>query len=256
MARVTAVVSVLGQDQKGVVARFATYLADRGINIEDIQQHVVRGLFVMDMLVDIGEMSGDLDQLIPELLELGKSINMEVRVALRNQDRKKRIAVLVSKEAHCLKQILADHRAGKYRGEINCVLGNHEILRDVAEEAGFFFDWRASTDKPAHMKWLRETLVSRQIDVVVLARYMQILAPEVVQAFPHRIINIHPSLLPYFPGAAPYRQAFEQGVTWTRGRSSCRTFSISKSVRTPKKTSNARANSLKAKCSAALCSTF
>ena len=72
-----------------------------------------------------------------------------------------------------------------------------------------------STDKPAHMKWLVETLQKRGVDLVVLARYMQILTPEVVRAFRHRIINIHPSLLPHFPGPAPYKQAFEQGVRVT-----------------------------------------
>jgi len=212
MPKVSAVVSVLGQDQKGVVARFATYLAERGVNIEDIQQHVVRGMFVMDMLVDLSEMSIDLDELITGLLELGQSINMECRVALRNNRREKRIAVLVSKEPHCLKQIIADDRAGKYRGRIECVLSNHETLRPIAEEAGLEFLSMPSTDKPAHMQWVRETMGQRQIDVAALARYMQILTPDVVKAFPYKIINIHPSLLPYFPGAAPYRQAWEQGV--------------------------------------------
>jgi len=210
--KVTAVISVLGADQKGVVARFATYVAERGVNIEDIQQHVVRGMFVMDMLVDIADMTDSLDELITGLLDLGKQINMEVRVALHSEKRSKNIAVLVSKEPHCLKQIIADERAGRYRGQIKCVLGNHDVLKPIADDAGIEFASMPSTDKPAHMQWLIDEMKKRDIDCVVLARYMQILTPNVVENFRHKIINIHPSLLPHFPGSAPYRQAWEQGV--------------------------------------------
>lgn len=210
--KVTAVISVLGADQKGVVARFATYVAERGVNIEDIQQHVVRGMFVMDMLVDLADMTDSLDELITGLLDLGKQINMEVRVALHSEKKPKNIAVLVSKEPHCLEQIIADERAGRYRGKIACVLGNHDVLRNVAEKAGIEFKSMPSKDKPAHMQWLVDEMKARDIDCVVLARYMQILTPNVVENFRSKIINIHPSLLPHFPGSAPYRQAWEQGV--------------------------------------------
>lgn len=210
--KVTAVVSVLGQDQKGVVAVFATYLAEHGVNIEDIQQHVVRGMFVMDMLVDLADMSMSLDELITGLLATGKQINMEVRVSLRSEKRDKKVAVLCSKEPHCLEQLIADQKAGKLRGKIDVVLANHETLRPVAEAAGIEFMWMPSTDKPAHMTWVRETMQQRGIDLALLARYMQILTPDVCEAFRYQIINIHPSLLPHFPGAKPYHQAWEQGV--------------------------------------------
>src|SRR6476660_5453766 len=108
MAQVLAVVSVLGKDQKGVVAQFATYLAERGVNIEDIEQRVVRGFFLMDMLVDLKDLTCDLSELITGLLGLGKKIEMEVRVHLHNERREKKIAVLVSKEPHCLTQLLDD----------------------------------------------------------------------------------------------------------------------------------------------------
>src|SRR5579864_2840252 len=99
---VLAVVSVLGKDQKGVVAQVATYLAERGINIEDIEQRVVRGFFVMDMLVDLKDLTGDLSDLITGLLDLGRRMDMEARVVLQSQRRPKRVALLVSKEPHCL----------------------------------------------------------------------------------------------------------------------------------------------------------
>src|SRR6266513_2611176 len=94
--KVLAVVSVLGKDQKGVVAQFATYMAERGINIEDIEQRVVRGFFVMDMLVDLADLSTDLSELITGLLDVGRRIDMEVRVVLQSERRHKRIALLVS----------------------------------------------------------------------------------------------------------------------------------------------------------------
>jgi formyltetrahydrofolate deformylase len=213
--RVMAVVSVLGKDQKGVVAKFANYLAGHGVNIEDIQQHVVRGLFVMDMVVDLAEMALSLDELVTGLLQTGGEMGMEVRLTLHSEKRQKNIAVLVTKEPHCLKQMIADQQAGKYRGEIKVILSNHEVLRPIAEEAGIEFLHKPSTDKPAHMQWLIDEMSKRRIDCVALARYMQILTPNVVEAFRHKVINIHPSLLPYFPGARPYHQAWEQGVRVT-----------------------------------------
>src|SRR2546429_5759515 len=125
---VLAVVSVLGKDQKGVVAQFATYMAERGINIEDMEQRVVRGFFVMDMLVDLKDLATDLSELITGLLDLGRRIEMEVRVVLQSEKRKKRIALLVSKEPHCLEQLLEDKRHGKLHGQIARVLANHPAL--------------------------------------------------------------------------------------------------------------------------------
>ena len=209
---VLAVVSVLGKDQKGVVAQFATYMAERGINIEDIEQRVVRGFFVMDMLVDLKDLSSDLSDLITGLLELGRRIDMEVRVHLHSERRRKRVALLVSKEPHCLQQLAADFKAGHLRGEIAGVFANHRDLEPLAQEAGLRFFWFPAEDPEKHFNWLADTLKEHAADLVVLARYMRILPPRLVQAYQHRIINIHPSLLPYFPGAAPYRQAYESGV--------------------------------------------
>ena len=209
---VRAVVSVLGKDQKGVVAQFATYMAERGINIEDIEQRVVRGFFVMDMLVDLKEITCDLSELITGLLDLGRKIDMDVKVHLHSERRKKRVAILVSKEPHCLQQLIDDHRHGKLHGEIAGVFANHKDLEPIAKEAGLRFFWFPTEDPVKHFEWLESTLKQHQADLVVLARYMRILPAKFVEAFRHRVINIHPSLLPYFPGAAPYKQAYESGV--------------------------------------------
>lgn len=209
---VLAVVSVLGKDQKGVVAQFATYMANRGINIEDIEQRVVRGFFVMDMLVDLKDLSGDLSELIPGLLELGRKLEMEVRVHLHSERRPKKIAVLVSREAHCLEQFIAEYRAGRFHGQVVGVFSNHPDLEPVAAAAGLAFAWKAADDPAGHFAWLAGALREAGADLIVLARYMRVLPPELVAEFRHKIINIHPSLLPYFPGASAYKQAFESGV--------------------------------------------
>jgi formyltetrahydrofolate deformylase len=209
---VLAVVSVLGKDQKGVVAQFATYMAERGINIQDIEQRVVRGFFVMDMLVDLKELSVDLSELITGLLETGRKIDMDVKVHLHSEKRKKRLAVLVSREPHCLKQLIEDSSAGRLHGEIVCVLSNHPDLEPMAKAAGLKFLSVSSDNAEQHFQWLGARLKEHAADLVVLARYMRILPGEIVRSFANRIVNIHPSLLPYFPGAAPYKQAFESGV--------------------------------------------
>src|SRR3954454_18618907 len=154
---VLAVVSVLGKDQKGVVAQFATYMAERGINIEDIEQRVVRGFFVMDMLVDLADVSVDLTELISGLVGLGKSIDMEVRVHLHSQRKPKKLALLVSKEAHCLQQLIEDLRDGKLHGQVVTVLANHPDLESLARKAELPFAWHGSEDPAAHFKWLQKS---------------------------------------------------------------------------------------------------
>jgi formyltetrahydrofolate deformylase len=210
---VLAVVSVLGNDQKGVVAQFATFMAERGVNIQDIQQRVISGFFVMDMLVDLKDLACDLSELITGLLDVGKKIGMEVRVHLHSERRKKRVALLVSKEPHCLKRLISDFDAGRLNGEVVGVFSNHPVLEPVAQKAGLEFAWKAAVPDPKeHFDWLLQTLKDREVDLVVLARYMRILPAEMVRAFRYKIINIHPSLLPFFPGAAPYKQAYDSGV--------------------------------------------
>ncbi len=210
--QVLAVVSVLGKDQKGVVAQFATFMAERGINIEDIEQRVVRGFFVMDMLIDLREISIALSELITGLLELGRKIDMEVKVHLHSEHRKAKVALLVSKEAHCLKTLIDDIKQDRLHCQVVAVLSNHGDLEEVAHAAGLKFLYFPSTDVELHFQWLADNLQQHEVDLVVLARYMRILPESLVARHRHKIINIHPSLLPFFPGAAPYRQAYESGV--------------------------------------------
>lgn len=207
-----AIVSVVGRDQKGVVARVSTYLAGCNINIEDIEQRVMEGLFIMTMRVDLTDLSQSLDEMILGLKQIGEEMHMDVSVRLHSVRERKRVAVLVSKEPHCLEQLVADRAADLLNGDLVTVLSNHEVLRPIAERAGLPFESMPSTDKPAHMAFLAAKLREARADFVVLARYMQVLTADVIRQFPSRIINIHPSLLPYYPGANAYKQAFEEGV--------------------------------------------
>ena len=97
-----AVVSVLGRDQKGVVARICTYLAQHSVNIEQIEQNVMEGLFIMSMLVDLKDLDVNLDTLILDLKGIGSEMQMEVTIRLHGERTRKRVALLVSKEPHCL----------------------------------------------------------------------------------------------------------------------------------------------------------
>jgi formyltetrahydrofolate deformylase len=206
------VVSVIGRDQKGIVARVSTYLASQNINIEDIGQRVVEGLFIMSMLVDLTDVSTTLDEVILGLKKIGVEIGVEVTLRLAGGGERKRFAILLTKEPNCLETLVRDYRAGKLNGEPVVALSNHEVLRGVAEAAGIPFLWRGAEDKALHEAFLAENIREFRADLVVLARYMRILSPEFVNRFPNRIINIHPSLLPYHPGANAYKQAWEEGV--------------------------------------------
>lgn len=208
-----AVVSVIGRDQKGVVARVSTYLASCNINIEDIEQRVMEGLFIMTMLVDVSEATATLDELVLGLRTIGQEMGMETTLRLAGEPAsRKRVAVLVTKEPHCLARLIADRDAGLLRGELVAVLSNHPDLEPLAREHGIPFHWAPAADKAAHEEFLLARLAEAKPDLVVLARYMQILSRRVIDRYPFRIVNIHPSLLPYHPGSNAYRQAWEEGV--------------------------------------------
>ncbi|HUE96032.1 MAG TPA: formyltransferase family protein, partial [Longimicrobiaceae bacterium] len=106
-------------------------------------------------------------------------------------------------------------RSGDLYGQVAVVLSNHQKLEPLAESAGVPFHWVPAEDKAAHEAFLLQKLQEYRAELVVLARYMQVLSPAVVGPYAGRIINIHPSLLPYFPGANPYQQAWEDGVRVT-----------------------------------------
>ncbi|MFQ5477367.1 MAG: ACT domain-containing protein [Candidatus Binatia bacterium] len=207
-----AIISVIGRDQKGVVSKVSTYLAEQGVNIENIDQKVMEGLFIMTMLVDLAELTSSLDELVMNLKAIGEQVHMDITVRLHGERRRKKVAILVSRETHCLEHIALSHRGGDIEADLSLVLSNHQDAAPVAEEYSLPFRYFPSSDKAAHMDFVYKELDALRPDLVVLARYMQILPARVVRRFRNRMINIHPSLLPHFPGANAYKQAHEDGV--------------------------------------------
>jgi formyltetrahydrofolate deformylase len=206
------IISVIGRDQKGIVARVSTYLASQSINIEDIEQRIVEGLFIMSMRVDLTDVATTLDEVILGLKTIGNDIGVEITLRLAGGRERKRVAILVTKEPQCLETLIRDHRGGKLNGDLVVVLSNHDLLRPIAEAEGIPFLWKDAEDKAAHEAFLAEKIREYRADLVILARYMRILSAQFVGKLPNRIINIHPSLLPYHPGSNAYRQAWEEGV--------------------------------------------
>ncbi len=205
-------ITVIGGDKTGLIARVTTLLFERGINIEDLDQAVRDGLFRMSMRVDTDEMTTERDELREALSELGRELGVEIQVRFPSDRQTQRIAVFVTKESHCLEALLDAQDSNELDAEIAAVIGNRGELREVAEAHDVpFYDVGDGKGSPDEDRML-DILAEHDVDLIVLARYMRILGPKIVFRYEDRIINIHPSLLPAFPGAAAYRQAKEEGV--------------------------------------------
>lgn len=207
-----AVISVIGRDQKGVVARVSTYLASKNVNIENIEQRVMEGLFIMTMLVELTDLSIGLDQLVLDLKRICGEMELEVTVRLHGVKSRKRVALLASREPHCVESLVEGERQRKLDADLVVLISNHTSLRSFAEQNNVPFRHCSADDKEKHFRFVLQELRDARPDLIVLARYMQILPPDIVRAFPNRIVNIHPSLLPYYPGANAYKQAHAAGV--------------------------------------------
>ncbi|WP_135823988.1 formyltetrahydrofolate deformylase [Halorussus ruber] len=205
-------ITVVGDDDTGLVARVTTLLFEREINVEDIDQAVRDDVFRMTMHVDTSEMDDSRDALRSDLRQLGDDLGVDVRVRFPADRETRRIAVMVTKESQCLERLCEAAQAGDLDAELSVVIGNHPDLQPVATEHGIPFHDIGDAEGNPDEEELLDLLAEYDIDLVVLARYMRILGPNVVFRYEGRIINIHPSLLPAFPGAKAYRQAVEAGV--------------------------------------------
>jgi formyltetrahydrofolate deformylase len=201
-------------DRRGIVAALAQLLAGHGANILDSDQHtdVVAGQFFQRLRVDLSELLTDRGTLERAIQEVATRFEMEVRVAYAS--RMQRVAIFVSKYDHCLYDLLYRYRAGELHCEIPLVISNHPDLEPVVRHYGIRFEVFPITKETKAEQERRELeLLQREgVDLVVLARYMQILGSELVASYPNRVINIHHSFLPAFIGGKPYHQAYERGV--------------------------------------------
>ncbi|WP_051321424.1 formyltetrahydrofolate deformylase [Chrysiogenes arsenatis] len=214
-ARKFVEISVIGKDKKGVIATFTSLLFDCGVNIEDLEQTVREEFFMMKVKANVTGLTVSLAGLEQMLHQAGKTLDMEVRLDTRQSSGIRRMALLVTKEAATPQAIIDEIKAGRIKAEVAVMIGNNEELRPLAEREGipfFCFDSRIKSENEAAIIELLKK-PEYTVDLLVLARYMQILSPEFTFRYEGRIINIHPSLLPAYPGARAYRQAFENGAS-------------------------------------------
>jgi formyltetrahydrofolate deformylase len=212
MSRHLTEITVVGDDDTGLIANVTSLLFEHGVNIEDLDQAVREGIFRMTMHVDAAEMTCSQDDLRAELADLGAELGVDVQVRFPADRETQSIAVLVTKESHCLEAIFEAWASGDLGADVECVIGNHSDLKPLAEKYDVpFHDIGDEKGTPDESELL-ELLAEYDADLIALARYMRILSPEVVFRYESRIINVHPSLLPAFPGASAYMQAIEEGV--------------------------------------------
>lgn len=214
-AGTTAILLIHCPDRRGLVAAVSTFIGRHGGNIVYLDQHVdvVEGVFFMRVEWELEGFDLAREEIESEFQEaLGQPFDMTWR--LHFSDHVPRMALFVSRLPHCLYDLLSRWQSGEWQVSIPLVVSNHEDLRPVAGQFGvpfhvFPIDPRSKAEQEA-----REVALLREQDVefVVLARYMQVLSPEFIGAFPQRIINIHHSFLPAFAGARPYHAAHARGV--------------------------------------------
>ena len=202
-------------DRTGIVAALTSFVAEYGGNIIDLDQHSdnTSRKFYMRLVWDIAGSALSRED-IPGAISLVAKKFSDMRWNVSFGTPLPRIAILASTTPHCLADLLLRHQMGELRGEMGLVIANHEDLRDLTEHfrVPFHYVPVGKGDKKEAEQRQLELLREHNIDLVVLARYMQILSPEFVGAWHGRIINIHHSFLPAFIGAKPYHQAKERGV--------------------------------------------
>lgn len=203
-------------DQPGIVAAVSKFLYEHDANILESSQYSTNpqasGEFFMRIEFEIKNLQDNIKKLEEDFKEIESKFQMEA--TFKYVKSVKKMAIFVSKEPHCLLELLWEWQSGDLMADIKLVISNHEVARELVEPLGIPFHYiPANKDirkqvEEQQIKLLKE----HEIDLIVLARYMQILTPEFVEEFKNQIINIHHSFLPAFIGARPYERAYERGV--------------------------------------------
>ncbi|HVR64458.1 MAG TPA: formyltetrahydrofolate deformylase [Polyangia bacterium] len=211
---VTATLLVSCRDRTGLVAALSDFVFRNEGNIIDADQHADRetGLFFMRLVWDLAQFRLTRAEIGSAVAEVATRFDLSWDLTF--SDVRQRVAIFASKLPHCLYDLLLSHQLGELGGELALVISNHDVLAPVAGHFGIPFhhvpvESARKEDAEAEHQSL---LLARKVDLVILARYMQILSPTFVDRWPGRIINIHHSFLPAFVGARPYHQAQERGV--------------------------------------------
>ena len=203
-------ITVVGKDKEGIVANFTNFVFEKNGNLEKVNQNVIKGLFGMYLEVSFASRINR-EQFDSDIQKLAKKLKMQVNTH-HETNSQKNIAVFVTKEPHCLNTILKSRSKKEIKGNISVIIGTEKTLSSVAKKAKIpFVVINERNQEKAETKIL-QVCKKYDVDLIVLARYMRILSPHFVWRYPNRIINIHPPLLPAFPGALAYEQAFERGT--------------------------------------------
>jgi formyltetrahydrofolate deformylase len=203
-----ATITVIGRDKTGVIARVTNFLFEQHANIEALEEQVTRGQFSMTLQASWKKTDLKAEVLRTGLNALARQLGMEIKVRFTEPNRRQRFAILVTKETHCFDALLA----AKLKADSALVIGNYADFAPRAKKHKLPFAHLNWHDRAKSENTALQLLEEHQIDFVVLARFMKILSPNFVWRHKNKIINIHPSLLPSFPGPQAYRQAYESGV--------------------------------------------
>ncbi|MGH9461416.1 MAG: formyltetrahydrofolate deformylase [Vicinamibacteria bacterium] len=213
-SRDSVVLLIHCRDRKGIVARVAGFIHDSGGNILDSDHHTDRetGHFLMRTEFELNGFQIPRDQIATAFEPIAEAFEMQYTVHEAN--RRRRVAILVSKQDHCLADLLQRHRRGELRVDVPVIISNHQTCAMWADLYGIPFEYLpvSKETRAEQEEQVLSTLKQHQVELVVMARYMRILSPQFLAQVGCPVINIHHSFLPAFAGANPYRQAYERGV--------------------------------------------
>ena len=214
MNKNTAILLISCPDRKGLVAGIADFLYRHNANILHADQHQDSelGLFLMRVEWDLHDFDLEISQFEQHFAPIAEKFQMQWRLA--QSVSRPRVAIFVSRYDHCLVDLLYRHQAGELHCDIPLIVGNHDDTRWIADSYGIPFQ-HIPVHKDSKLDAEKNQLAllrHHHIDLIVLARYMQVLSADFIRHYPNRIINIHHSFLPAFLGAKPYHRAFERGV--------------------------------------------
>ena len=201
-------------DQKGIIATVTNFILSKQGNTVYIEQHIDREQGEFFMRLECEFKGGEQIQKFKELFQDQVAVNYKMHWELYDAEEKPKLALFISKYDHCLYDILSRHASGELYVDIPIIISNHEDLKFIADNFKVPFQYvqvTKSTKMEAEAEQL-DILKKNNVDFIVLARYMQILSSDFVDHYVHKIINIHHSFLPAFPGAKPYHSAYERGV--------------------------------------------
>lgn len=210
MRKTVVGITVVGKDREGIVAAFTNFVFEKGGNIEKVNQNVIKGLFGMYLEASFAKRV-DVKKFDSEIQTFAEKEKMDVSTH-HETNSQKNIALFVTKEPLCLETILDASKNKSLKGNISVIVGTEKTLEPIAKKANIPFIVVEEKNQDQAEAKIIEICRKYDIDLIVLARYMRILTPNFVWRYPNRIINIHPSLLPAFPGAMAYAQAYERGT--------------------------------------------